>query len=261
MRHIKEQLRCGLQGVVQGFNTVDHVLRPGGDDQESASKPWHKPAAKKSHALDGVRQTILIVCLAGPLYGIAMGSYGWIDGHRSFNAQILQMIYSGVKLPLLIVLTVIVSLPSFFVLNSLFGLRDDFAQALRAVVSAQAGLVVILAAFAPLISFFYVSNATEKSYPHAILVNAFIFGTASVTAQRLLAKWYAPLIKKNVRHKRMMLIWIFIYAFVGTQMGYVLRPFIGSPEVAISFLRENPFENAYVRLWQLVMEVTGVMPL
>jgi len=52
-----------------------------------------------------------------------------------------------------------------------------------------------------------------------------------------------------------MIIWIFVFAFVGIQMGYVLRPFIGVPTNPITFLRENPFENAYVRVWQLILDV------
>ena len=151
------------------------------------------------------------------------------------------------------------ALPSFFVLNSLFGLREDFGQAVRAVVSAQAGLVIILASLTPLTVFFYVSNTAETSYSAAILFNALMFAVASISAQRLLALWYAPLIRKNSRHRSMMVLWIFLFAFVGIQMGYVLRPFIGNPTSPTSFLRENPFENAYVRVWKLVLEVVGAV--
>ena len=85
-----------------------------------------------------------------------------------------------------------------------------------------------------------------------------MFAVASIAAQRLLASWYAPLIKKNSRHQSMMVLWIFLFAFVGIQMGYVLRPFIGDPTSPTTFLRENPFENAYVRVWKLVLDVIGV---
>ena len=152
MRSIREQLRCGLQSVVQGFHTVDHVLRPGSDDYQRPTEA--KPQHKKSSDLLWIKTTVWIVCIVGPIYGIAMGSYAWIDEHRSFNQQTLQMLYSGLKLPLLITTTVALALPSFFVLNSLFGLREDFGQAVRAVVSAQAGLVIILASLTPLTVFF-----------------------------------------------------------------------------------------------------------
>ncbi len=255
MPFTKEQLRCGLQGVVQGFHTVDRVLRPGGDVQHRSSET--KPTRQKSSDRAWIKTTIWMVCIVGPIYGIAMGSYAWIDGHRSFSQQALQMLYSGLKLPLLITTTVGLSLPSFFVLNSLFGLRDDFREAVRAVISAQAGLVIILASLTPLTFFFYVSNTATTSYSAAILFNALMFAVASISAQRLLASWYAPLIEKNSRHRGMMVLWIFVFAFVGIQMGYVLRPFIGDPKSPTTFLRENPFENAYIRVWELVLEVSG----
>jgi len=100
MRPIKEQLRCGLQGVVQGFHTVDRVLRPGGDVHHRAIEP--KPQPTKQADLQWIKTTIWIVCIVGPIYGIAMGSFAWIDGHRSISQQALQMFYSGLKMPLLI---------------------------------------------------------------------------------------------------------------------------------------------------------------
>ena len=257
MRFIREQLRCGLQSVVQGFHTVDHVLRPGCDVLERGIE--EKPRHKKSNDLLWIKTTVWIVCIVGPIYGIAMGSYAWVDGHRSFSQQTLQMLYSGLKLPLLITTTVAFSFPSFFVLNSLFCLREDFGEAVRAVVSAQAGLVIILASLTPLTVFFYASNTASASYSGAILFNALMFAVASISAQRLLASWYAPLIKKNSRHRSMMVVWIFVFAFVGIQMGYVLRPFIGDPNSPTTFLRENPFENAYIRVWELVLDVVGVV--
>ena len=255
MPSIREQLRCGLQSVILGFHTVDRVLQPGEDVHRHTIEA--KPPNKKSSDLLWIKTTVWIVCIVGPLYGTAMGSYAWVDGHRSLSQQALQMLYSGIKLPILITTTVTLALPSYFVLSSLFGLREDFGEAVRAVVSAQAGLVIILASLTPLTLLFYVSNTADDSYPAAILFNALMFAVASISAQRLLAAWYAPLIKKNPRHRGMMFLWIFVFAFVGIQMGYVLRPFIGSPTNPTSFLRENPFENAYVRVFELLLEVVG----
>src|SRR5207253_113996 len=43
-------------------------------------------------------------------------------------------------------------------------------------------------------------------------------------------------------------IWVFLFALVGAQMGWVLRPFIGHPHVAFSFFRprsSNFFEGVF----------------
>jgi hypothetical protein len=46
-----------------------------------------------------------------------------------------------------------------------------------------------------------------------------------------------------------------IYAFVGIQMGWVLRPFIGQPGVPTTFFRPGAWGNAYVELWEKAGDV------
>src|SRR5262245_59998664 len=88
---------------------------------------------------------LILIVECGQFYGAAMGSFTGILGDRS-----LQMVYSAVKVPLLLVVTFLLSLPSFFIFNTLYGLRTEFHLSLRALVASQAGLTVLLAAFAPI---------------------------------------------------------------------------------------------------------------
>ena len=34
-------------------------------------------------------------------------------------------------------------------------------------------------------------------------------------------------------------VWVVIYGMVGAQMGWILRPFIGSPDMEFTFFRER----------------------
>src|SRR5438876_1232408 len=86
----------------------------------------------------------LLIVVFGLIYGAAMGSYA-----ATFGPSALQILYSGIKVPLLLLATFVLTLPSFFVANTLMGLRRDFGEALRAIVATQAGLSVILASLAP----------------------------------------------------------------------------------------------------------------
>ncbi len=250
----KKTLRRHWQFVVRGFDTVDHVLRRG-NFQDS------NPSTTQAEANDSIaglplRKVITIVLICGPIYGAAMGSYAYVSGEREFAAQIPQLIYSAIKVPLLLCFTLAISLPSFFVINTLLGLRDDFREALRAIVSVQAGLTLILASLFPITLFFYASlQANSVNYALAILFNAAMFAVASITAQIQLNAYYAQLVNRNRRHRWMIRMWIVVYAFVGIQTGYVLRPFIGSPSVAPSFLRKESFQNAYVEVFSLIRQV------
>jgi hypothetical protein len=186
-------------------------------------------------------QLLVILTVFGMSYGAVMGSYGGFTGSRA-----LQMLFAGLKVPLLLLCTFSLSLPSFFVINSLFGLRGDFVQAVRALIAAQAGLTIILASFAPITAVWYLSFA---HYNAAILFNAVMFGCASLAAQLLLRQFYRPLIARNPRHRLLLRGWIVIYAFVGVQMGWVLRPFIGAPDAPVRFFREGAWGNGYVELF------------
>jgi hypothetical protein len=236
-----------------GFETVDQILRR------------HNGAEVKQgyqEATGGLplRKVVAVVLIGSPLYGAAMGSFAFVTGQRGLGEQLPQLIYSGVKVPLLLAITVIISLPSFFIINTLLGLRDDFRDALRAIVSAQAGLAIILVALFPITLFAYASlSQTAICYSFAILFNAAMFGLASVSAQVLLTSHYKELIKRNSRHRWMVRMWIFVYAFVGIQAGYVLRPFIGSPEIAPSLLRRESFQNAYVKVFSLICDIVEGM--
>jgi hypothetical protein len=187
----------------------------------------------------------LIGC--GLFYGAVMGSY---DGGVAVRP--LQALYSAIKVPLLLMAAFGLSLPSFFVINALVGLREDFGRSLRALLTAQAGLTIILASLAPFTVLRYVSST---DYASAILFNAAMFAVASLAAQILLRRLYAPLIRRHYAHRWMMWVWLVIYAFVGVQLAWVARPFIGSPELATRFFRADAWSNAYVHIARLLWDV------
>ena len=157
---------------------------------------------------------------------------------------------------MLLLVSFAICLPSFFVLNTVAGLRDDFAHVLRAVLATQACITVVLACLAPITAFFYLSIT---DYQQAILFNGVMFAAASVGAQAMVVRYYSPLIRRDPRHRKLRLAWFVLYIFVGIQMAWVLRPFIGHPELPVRFFREDAWGNAYVEVANLIWRtVQGV---
>ncbi len=191
-----------------------------------------------------LRRLLLMIAMFGLLYGAVMGSYGGVFGERW-----KQVIYSAVKVPFLLIGTFLLSLPSFFVISTLLGLRDDFAHSLRVLIATQAALTIILASFAPFTALWYLSST---DYQAAVLFNALMFGISSIAAQLLLRRFYAPLIARNPRHRLLVRAWLIVYAFVGIQMGWLLRPFIGDPLQPSHFIREHAWGNAYEVVMRMV---------
>jgi hypothetical protein len=189
------------------------------------------------------RTLLALIVAFGLIYGAMMGLF-YGPGQ---SPRLLQPVYSAVKVPMLLMLTFALALPSFYVLNMLMGLAGDFREALRALLATQAGLTIVLASLAPFTLMYY---ATTTNYDAVKLFNALMFTIASFAGQRLLRRFYAPLIARDARHRRMVRLWIVLYAFVGIQMGWVLRPFIGDPRTPTTFFREGAWGNAYVEVWE-----------
>ncbi|WP_435011217.1 hypothetical protein P12x_002518 [Tundrisphaera lichenicola] len=183
-----------------------------------------------------------VVLGCGLIYGGVMGTFGGRSG---------QVAFSAIKVPLLLLATVGLSLPSYFILNTLLGVRSDFAAAWRAVLASQAGLTIILVSLAPITAFWY---ASFGDYRAAILFNALIFAVASGGAQVLLRRSYRPLIARDPRHRWLLRIWLILYAFVGIQMGWSLRPFIGDPAQPVRFFREGAWTNAYEKVARILWD-------
>jgi hypothetical protein len=190
---------------------------------------------------------LALLILFGCFYGALMGTFAGVMGDR-----MLQVIYSAAKVPLLLIVTFLIALPSFFVLNTLLGVRSDFPAVFRALLTTQAGLTIILASLAPFTLFWYASVA---NYQAAILFNTLMFAVASVSAQFLLYRYYRPLIAGNALHRTLFRVWLILYAFVGIQMGWVLRPFVGDPSKPVQFFRQGAWGNAYEELVRIVMRL------
>jgi len=187
----------------------------------------------------------LFVVLCGGLYGAVMASFTGLAADRWH-----QLVYVALKVPLLLLVSFALCLPSFFVINTVAGLRDDFGQAMRAVIASQSCAALVLASLAPITLFFYV---TTRDYLSALNFNGIVFAVASLAAQIVLRRYYQPLIRLAPRHRLMMRLWLGLYVFVAIQMAWVLRPFIGSPGLPVTFFREEQWGNAYVEVLQGIL--------
>ena len=191
-----------------------------------------------------IRDVIPVIVLAGALYGGVMGSFAGTGSIRW-----TQILFSAIKVPLLLGVCFILTVPSFFILNTLLGLRTDFHQAIRAVATAQAGLAITLAALCPFVLLWYASCPV---YPWAILFNGAMFAIATAAGQVLLRRHFQALVDRNPRHRTTLGAWIISYTFVAIQMAWVLRPFVGGPSEATTFFRPGAWGNAYMVVGDLI---------
>ena len=184
-----------------------------------------------------VRTCLALAAVGSALMGFALGAS---------SGEPWLALFAATKVPLLIFVTALVCLPSFFVVNAVLGLRDDFGPACRGLVAAVATLGLALGALAPVSVFLSLSVLD----PYALtLCDAALFGGATWGAQQVLARHYEPLVARDRRHRLALRSWLLLFAFTGVQLAWVLRPFRGTVGFAVQFLRPEAFEqNAYVVL-------------
>jgi hypothetical protein len=190
-------------------------------------------------------ELLLAAVWCGLLYGAVMGAFGGLRPDR-----LPQVGYSAVKVPVLLGATAALGGPAFFVLNSLLGLRADVRAAARAVLASLAVVAVVLAALAPYTAVWYLTTA---GYSEAIGFNGLMFLAAGVAGQWDLRRRYAPLEARDRRHRWGRRAWLLLYAFVGVQMGWGLRPFVGDPATPPGLFRPGAWGgNAYVAVADVV---------
>jgi hypothetical protein len=172
-------------------------------------------------------------------------AYGAIIG--SFNSW-QQALSSAIKLPALYLITLTVCLPALHIFNSLFGSRKSIAQHFTYILSAASVIALLLAGFAPIVLFFITTLNPNKDYSFYLLMNVAVFMTTGVFGVSFLYQAMRPAAEAdgdstnvNVRD-RILRLWLMLYGFVGSQLGWTLRPFFGSSETFILFRpREGNF--------------------
>jgi len=215
----------------------------------------------------------VMIVLLGMIYGLCMGSYSLIkevpEELRASSPSYMQLIATTVKVPALFYLTLLVTFPSLYVFNALVGSRLTLTSVLRLLVASLAVNLAVLASLGPIVLFFSVST---KSYAFMKLLNVVMFTVAGVfglsfllqtlhrlTSREIPAEDRAPEPSAEVgethgrdelspldmpagqalgRHTRLVFgCWVVVFALVGAQMGWVLRPFIGTSDLPFEWLR------------------------
>src|ERR1044071_1218183 len=105
------------------------------------------------------------ILILGVIGGMGMGSYALF---RPEARSVPQFFASEIKVPLLFILTVVVTFPSLYVFNALVGSRLSALSILRLIVACLSVILAVLASFAPIVAFF---AASTTSYHFMVLLN------------------------------------------------------------------------------------------
>ncbi|MEP0793792.1 actin-binding WH2 domain-containing protein [Trichocoleus sp. DQ-A3] len=180
--------------------------------------------------------------------------YGAIIG--SFSGG-LQMVASAIKLPALYLITLAICLPTLYFFDVITGSKRSFGQYLALLLASMSIIGVMLFSFAPIILFFRLSI---NDYQFFQLLNVLVF---TITGLIGINGFYRGMIFINDQDsdnpkKRTGMIrgWLVLYGFVGSQLGWTLRPFFGTPDKPFELFR-NIESNFYFHIWHVISSALG----
>lgn len=182
---------------------------------------------------------VIIICSFLFLYGIVMGAYN----------ELIQSIAAGLKLIFLFISTLIICFPSFFIIQLILGSKIKLRQVILIILSGFVLTTSILLAFIPIVVFFLL---TGDNYYFLQLLHIAIFLFAGFFGIRLIIEALKYSCEKdNIYPKTGVMvfrIWIVIFAFVGIQLAWNLRPFMGDKDQPFELFRhyEGNFYTAVI---------------
>lgn len=208
---------------------------------------------KEGINLEGKTRSMIIAS------SVFLALYGAVLGSSSGIAGVAQALSSAIKLPILFLLTSIICLPTLYLFNTLFGARQSIRQNLALYLAPITVMTVMLFGFAPIVLFFLL---TTSDYQFFKLLNVGVFALSGLIGMWFLVKgmWIiSDDTEDGVRLRRLtLLFWILLYAFVGSQMAWTLRPFIGHPDSPFELIRQTG-GNFYTDVWFSLMEILGFL--
>jgi len=180
------------------------------------------------------------------LYGAVMGS----------SHSLWQALSSACKLPVLFLATLVVCAPTLYFFNLIFGSRQSLSQNIALMLTAITVTAVVLLSFAPIVLLFLLSSSNYQFFK---LLNVGVFAVAGIIGVLFLAQGMRVVSTSGAGagDARLVVVrmWILVYAFVGSQVAWTLRPFVGAPSMQFELFRQlggNFYTNVFASIGELL---------
>lgn len=194
-----------------------------------------------------LRDTAIVVIGAG-CFGAALGCWRAPE----------QALFAAIKLPLILLLTAAGNGLLNAMLAPLLGLQIAFRQSFLAILTSFALAAAILGAMSPLAAF-VIWNApplqtgssswtdANNSATHAgvLLLLVVTIAFAGIAANLRLLQLLRHLAGQRATAWRVLLAWLAGNLFLGSQLSWIMRPFIGSPGLPVQFFRDDAFNGNF----------------
>ena len=235
------------------WRSVDYLLHNPESVSRSIRRDEHLPAL--------IRFFSISILLLGALYGTVMGLLSLLQGEAvSVAVKAGMPALSAVKLPALYFLTLFIIFPPIYVMNAFAGAKLGFRKMAAVMLFGTAVTLMLLASLATVALFFSLTsrNASFVKLLHMVF---FLFAGWAGWSQmlRCLGRSSAGGARPAATPAWLTACWIGLYAFVGLELSWVMRPYFGTPGQPFEFFRPRG-GNLYEAMIRWSEEVASPKP-
>lgn len=243
-RQAQKQVGQWSGGFSQDFAVVEAILR---------NRQHFFEEIRENKGIGEKIQGMLIASLIFlALYGAVLGS----------THSLIQAVISAAKLPLLFLATMFICIPTLYIFSVLCGSTLRLNQTIALVLTAITTIAVLILSFAPIVLFFMLTTSVANGYQFFKLLNVAFFAVAGMVGMQFLHKGMGVVTVGDGKQGQfwrdvVLELWIILYAFVGSQMAWTLRPFIGYPGANLEIIRQLG-GNFYSDIFRSIGEFIGL---
>lgn len=192
-----------------------------------------------------------MILLGAGSFGAAMGSWRAPE----------QALYCAIKLPLVVLLTCLGNGLLNGMLAPLLGLNLTFRQSLLSVLMSFTLAAVILGGFSPVVWFLAWNTPSEAqqlenalaAHHILLLIEVAVIAFAGIAANARLLQLLRRLSGSAPVARRILFSWLACNLLLGGQISWILRPFTGSPNLPVVFLRGDALHgNFFEYIYQIL---------
>lgn len=166
----------------------------------------------------------------------------------------LLAVYVAVKLPVVFVGSTLIVSVFCWMAGLATGANFKYGEVLGQAFTAMAVAGSILLALAPVVGFLIWSGVPtsgtreEMRFAHAcmMMVHIGVFSAAGVVGNLKLYRELKARISSGCNLLLLLGIWLGAFAIVGCQLGWMMRPLVGSPNIVVEFLRSDALDSNFL---------------
>jgi len=206
----------------------------------------------------GWQHTLICVAIIIAGAGCYGGAIGWWRSPQ-------QALYTAIKCPLVMLLTASGNALLNGMLAPLLGVNIPFRQSFAAILMSFVITAAILGGFSPIVAFVIWNAPPLSAHSPAVteiyglllmsnvLLIAFAGSAGNVHLFRLLSLFSHD--RPNAA-ARVLVAWLAGNLFLGSQLSWMLRPFVGTPDLPVQFMRATPMSgNFYEAVFHNILRI------